>query len=63
MLGPVPVASDDPDQAEQRVRFLIRAPAQAGTALALALRAGLAERSARKDPRFVRLQLDPAELI
>jgi primosomal protein N' (replication factor Y) len=63
VLGPVPIASDGPDPAEQRVRFLVRAPSAAGTALALALRAGLAERSARKDPGFVRLQLDPAELI
>ncbi len=63
VLGPVPVSPDSADPAQQRVRFLVRAPAQAGTALALALRAGLAERSARKDPGFVRLQLDPAELI
>ena len=31
--------------------------------LAVALRAGLAARSARKDSRSLRLQLDPAELI
>jgi primosomal protein N' (replication factor Y) (superfamily II helicase) len=44
-------------------RFLVRAPSSAGTALALALRAGLAERAARKDPGAVRVQLDPGELI
>src|SRR5262249_7621765 len=63
VLGPVPVASDGPDPVAQRVRFLVRAPSAAGTELALALRSCLAERSARKDHGFVRLQLDPAELI
>jgi primosomal protein N' (replication factor Y) len=45
------------------VRFLIRVPRSAGSALAAALQAGQRVRSARKDPRPVRLQLDPAELI
>jgi primosomal protein N' (replication factor Y) len=45
------------------VRFLVRAPRRSGTALAAALRAGLAARTARKEPGTVRLELDPAELI
>jgi primosomal protein N' (replication factor Y) len=64
LLGPVAAvgsggASHDPDI----VRFLIRVPRSAGSALAAALQAGQRVRSARKDPRPVRLQLDPAELI
>jgi primosomal protein N' (replication factor Y) len=67
ILGPVP-AEPDGAAAGQRpapdnLRFLIRVPWSAGTTLAVALRAGLAERSARKDVGLVRLQLDPAELI
>ena len=67
VLGPVPephvAASDPTDQAGELVRFLVRAPAPAGTALAVALRRGLAGRTARKDQGLVRLRLDPAELI
>jgi primosomal protein N' (replication factor Y) len=72
VLGPVPAEQQtatarQPAPAEvpaaRVVRFLARAPSPAGTALAVALRAGLAERSARKDAGAVRLQLDPAELI
>jgi primosomal protein N' (replication factor Y) len=74
VLGPVPVAGTDPgatgDQAEDPagtdgdlVRFLVRAPRSAGGALAVALRAGQAARTARKDAGVVRLELDPAELI
>ena len=67
VLGPVPVAADGAladgrsDQAD--LRFLIRVPRSAGTAMMAALRAGQAVRSARKDAGSVRLQLDPAELI
>ena len=67
VLGPVPVtqagalAYDATDDAN--LRFLIRAPRSAGAALAAALRAGQALRSARKGAGSVRLQLDPAELI
>jgi primosomal protein N' (replication factor Y) (superfamily II helicase) len=67
VLGPVPVEAegspDHPDQAEEQVRALIRVPRPAGRALAAALHAGQAVRSARKEPGAVRLQLDPAELI
>jgi primosomal protein N' (replication factor Y) len=38
-------------------------PRSGGLALAAALRAAQAVRSARKDTGVVRLQLDPAELI
>jgi primosomal protein N' (replication factor Y) (superfamily II helicase) len=63
VLGPVQVTSDGQDSAADSVRFLIRAPWSAGTELAVALRVGLASRSARKQAGSVRLQLDPAELI
>ena len=75
VLGPVPVAGGTvvrpgPGQAgldgpgpDQTVRVLVRTSRADGTALAAALRAAQAGRSARKDARVVRLQLDPAELI
>jgi len=63
ILGPVDVPATEADQALRTVRYLVRAPWSAGTALAVALRAGLADRSARKEAGTVRLQLDPAELI
>jgi primosomal protein N' (replication factor Y) (superfamily II helicase) len=75
VLGPVPVtdgavAGPGPGQAEtdgpgpeRAVRALVRAARPDGTALAAALRAAQAVRSARKDAGAVRLQLDPAELI
>ena len=67
VLGPVEVpdsaAEQAAEQGEQAVRFLIRAPSPEGTALAVALRSGLAVRSSRKEPGTVRLELDPAELI
>jgi primosomal protein N' (replication factor Y) (superfamily II helicase) len=67
VLGPVPAAEDSgPASAapgEEQVRALIRVPRSGGLALAAALRAAQAVRSARKDAGVVRLQLDPAELI
>ena len=67
VLGPVP-AGDDPALAsaattEELLRALVRVPRSGGLALAVALRAARAVRSARKDDGVVRLQLDPAELI
>jgi primosomal protein N' (replication factor Y) len=44
-------------------RMLIRVDRRNGTALAAALHAAQAARSARKDAGVVRLQLDPAELL
>jgi primosomal protein N' (replication factor Y) len=43
--------------------MLVRVDRRNGTALAAALRAAQAARSARKDAGVVRLQLDPAELL
>ena len=65
VLGPVSAQTHDaPGQdAAAGVRYLVRVPAAEGTALALALRAGLALRSAAKSQGQVRLQLDPGELI
>jgi primosomal protein N' (replication factor Y) len=67
VLGPVPVAEHDAggpgEPAANTVRFLVRAPRSGGAALAVALRAGQAARTARKEPGAVRLELDPAELI
>jgi primosomal protein N' (replication factor Y) len=63
ILGPVDVPDDGRQPAPQTVRYLVRAPWSAGTELAVALRAALADRTARKEAGSVRLQLDPAELI
>jgi primosomal protein N' (replication factor Y) len=65
VLGPVPA---DRGAARDRagscpVRALVRAPRDEGAALARALHAAQAARSARKDAGPVRVQLDPAELI
>jgi primosomal protein N' (replication factor Y) len=67
VLGPVAVPDHDAggpgEPAANMVRFLVRAPRSGGAALAVALRAGQAARTARKEPGVVRLELDPAELI
>jgi primosomal protein N' (replication factor Y) len=66
VLGPVPVPggrSDHPQDETPAVRMLVRVDRSSGTALACALRAAQAIRSARKDSGVVRLQLDPAELL
>jgi primosomal protein N' (replication factor Y) (superfamily II helicase) len=72
LLGPLP-ADGRSDQARRpgeadgvgpaRLRYLVRVPRSEGTALALALRAGQAARSAAKEPGVVRVRLDPAALI
>jgi primosomal protein N' (replication factor Y) len=59
ILGPVPLEQ----QGEDQVRALVRAPRAQGGALAKALQAAQAGRSARKEGGGVRVQLDPAELI
>jgi primosomal protein N' (replication factor Y) (superfamily II helicase) len=63
VLGPV--AADGPAAREEAdaVRALVRAPRDRGTALARALHAAMAARSARKEGGVVRVQLDPAEVI
>jgi primosomal protein N' (replication factor Y) (superfamily II helicase) len=66
VLGPVPVADGRFDQQQDEaaaVRVLVRVDRRSGTALACALRAAQATRTARKDSGVVRLQLDPAELL
>jgi primosomal protein N' (replication factor Y) len=74
ILGPVPIPGQDvpgpgeapgdgAEPAADAVRFLVRAPRSGGAALATALRAGQAVRTAKKDAGVVRLELDPAELI
>jgi primosomal protein N' (replication factor Y) (superfamily II helicase) len=55
-VGPVPAEGD----AE---RMLVRVPRRQGTALAAALKAAAASRSARKAPDPVRIVLDPHQLL
>jgi primosomal protein N' (replication factor Y) len=61
ILGPVPAELDGPE-AEPQERALIRTPRPDGLALARALHAAQAARSARKESDLVRVQLDPAEV-
>jgi primosomal protein N' (replication factor Y) len=62
ILGPVPLEQSAHPE-EELVRALVRAPRAQGGALAKALQAAQAGRSARKEGGGVRIQLDPAELI
>jgi primosomal protein N' (replication factor Y) len=60
ILGPVPVEeAPGPGAPDENVRALVRAPRTAGLALAKALHAAQAARTARKDSGAVRVQLDP----
>jgi primosomal protein N' (replication factor Y) len=61
VLGPVPVEQSAQQGADQ-VRALVRVPRSEGAALARALQAAQAGRSARKEGGGVRVQLDPPEL-
>ena len=61
-LGSVTVPGRDGDAAEQ-IRALLRVPRGDGAALAEALHAGAAIRSARKSGGPVRMMLDPLELF
>jgi primosomal protein N' (replication factor Y) (superfamily II helicase) len=66
VLGPVPadrVAGPGETGADDQVRALVRTSRERGAALARALQAAQAARSARKEGGGVRVQLDPAELI
>jgi primosomal protein N' (replication factor Y) (superfamily II helicase) len=65
LLGPLPAAEGRPRAGPGggAIRYLVRVPRSEGTALALALRAAEAVRSAAKEPGAVRVQLDPAALI
>ncbi|HEY6423073.1 MAG TPA: primosomal protein N' [Pseudonocardiaceae bacterium] len=60
LLGPVPIAGE-PDGG--RERLLLRVPRSEGRALAAALAALQAGRSARKLPDPLRVELDPQELL
>ncbi len=62
ILGPVPVGAAEQGALEADVRALVRVPRAAGAALARAVAASLAVRSARREGGTVRVQLDPAEL-
>ncbi|MQA79889.1 MAG: primosome assembly protein PriA [Streptosporangiales bacterium] len=60
VLGPVPVPARD---GADHVRAVVRVPRAEGAALARALHAGLAVRSAAKKPGTARVQVDPQELL
>jgi primosomal protein N' (replication factor Y) (superfamily II helicase) len=59
----IPPQGAIPAAEEAQVRALIRAPRSRGAALAAALHAAQAARSARKEGGGVRVQLDPVEVI
>ena len=59
VIGPVALGRGDQD----KVQSLIRIPRSGGLALAAALRAAMAARTARKETGQIRIQLDPADLI
>lgn len=59
LIGPAALGGADRD----KVQGLIRIPRSGGLALAAALRATMAARTARKETGQIRIQLDPAELI
>ncbi|HEX4398975.1 MAG TPA: primosomal protein N' [Trebonia sp.] len=63
VLGPVPADRGAARDEAPAVRALVRAPRDQGAALARALHAAQAARSARKEAGTVRVQLDPAEVI
>jgi primosomal protein N' (replication factor Y) (superfamily II helicase) len=70
VLGPVtpdgtavPAGNDGGQRPADTVRMLVRVPRSGAAALAGALHAAQAVRSARKDTGPVRVQLDPGELI
>jgi primosomal protein N' (replication factor Y) len=65
VLGPVPAVGRVPglaDETEPAERMLVRVPRRQGAALAAALKAAQAGRSARKAVGAVRVELDPAHL-
>jgi primosomal protein N' (replication factor Y) len=64
ILGPVPLEQSArvEQSAEDQVRALVRGPRAQGGALAKALQAAQAGRSARKEGGGVRVQLDPIEV-
>lgn len=63
VLGPVPLGDLDVNGQAARERALIRVTRAEGRALATALAAAQAIRTARKEPDPLRVQLDPLDLI
>ncbi|MEV4259295.1 primosome assembly protein PriA, partial [Spirillospora sp. NPDC049652] len=63
VLGPVPVAEQLQPGQQARERALVRVPRADGLPLARELQAGQGVRSARKTTEYVRVQMDPLELI
>src|SRR5262249_58284906 len=65
LIGTVPAAEvgGAGEAGQDRVRALIRIPRPGGLALAAALRAAQAARTARKETGQVRVRLDPVELL
>ena len=62
-LGSVPVRASRGGQPTEQIRSLLRVPRPDGVALAEALHAAAAVRSARKSGGAVRVMLDPLELF
>jgi primosomal protein N' (replication factor Y) len=62
VLGPVELEPERGDEADVRERALLRVPRAEGRALAAALHAAQATRTARKAPDPVRVRLDPVEI-
>ncbi|MFS0706511.1 primosomal protein N', partial [Cellulomonas sp. 179-A 9B4 NHS] len=64
VLGPVPVdAADGSPTLDPEVRALLRVPVPAGRALAHAVAASVAVRSARREGGAVRVEVDPADVV
>jgi primosomal protein N' (replication factor Y) len=62
LLGPLPTGEAVPGGEEGTVRMLARAPRDRAGALAAALHAAAAVRSARRDAGAVRIQVDPRDV-
>ncbi|GEA82863.1 primosomal protein N' [Cellulomonas gelida] len=63
VLGPVPVPGSERGAFEPDVRALLRVPRSSGGALASAVAASVAVRSAKREGGTARVQLDPGELL
>ena len=62
VLGPNELAEPGPDGQGKMYRALVRAAAADGRALAAALKAAQGVRTARSEPDFVRVRIDPVDL-
>ncbi|HEV2633691.1 MAG TPA: primosome assembly protein PriA [Actinocrinis sp.] len=62
VLGPNELAEPGPDGEGKMYRALVRASAAEGRALAAALKAAQGVRTARSEPDFVRVRIDPVDL-